>query len=77
MARIMRDFKCDTCGVEQERFVDTYFTEIQCTCGGIAHRIVGMPTVKLEGISGDFPGAYSRWATIREDNARQKAAKNR
>lgn len=77
MARIMRDFKCETCGSEQERFIDTYFTEIQCECGGVAHRVVGMPVVKLEGLTGAFPGAYERWANIREANARQKAAKNR
>ena len=73
MARIMRDFKCASCGAEQERFVDTYFTEVQCDCGGVAHRIVGMPTVRLEGITGAFPGAHDRWARIREDNARIKA----
>lgn len=73
MAKILRDFKCDSCGSEQERFVDTNLTELQCDCGGLSYRAIGMPTVKLEGITGDFPGAHSRWAKIREDNARIKA----
>lgn len=73
MAKILRDFKCDSCGSEQERFVDTNLTELQCDCGGLSYRVIGMPTVKLEGITGDFPGAHSRWAKIREDNARIKA----
>jgi hypothetical protein len=63
--RLLRDFKCGFCGVEQERFVDTHFTQIQCDCGGVAYRMVGMPNVKLEGITGAFPGAHDRWAGIR------------
>ncbi len=39
------------------------------------YKIIGMPRVALEGITGAFPGAHDRWATIREANARQKAAK--
>lgn len=76
MARLLRDFKCDCCGKQEERFVDTYFTQLQCKCGGTAHRVVGMPVVKLEGITGAFPGAHDKWAHVREENARIKARKN-
>ena len=42
-------------------------------CGGRAVQQMGMPTVRLEGITGAFPGAHHKWAQIREDNARIKA----
>ena len=74
--RLLRDFKCDACGAEQERFVDSYFTQIQCDCGGTASRVVGMPMVKLEGITGAFPGAHDRWARIREEKFRGNMRKN-
>lgn len=74
--RTLRDFFCDHCGVEQERYVSTDIKEVACEeCGRPAIRLIGMPRVSLEGISGSFPGAHSRWADIREANARQKAAK--
>jgi len=59
-----------------ERFIEPETNEVRCPkCGGVAIRIIGMPRVSLEGITGDFPGAADRWARIREDNARIKAAK--
>ncbi len=72
MPKIMREFACE-CGLVTERFIDVECKEINCECGKQAKRIVGMPTVKLEGLTGDFPGAHAKWAKIREDNARQKA----
>ncbi len=71
--KLMRDFRCDKCDLDEERFVDTTITQYPCTCGGMMTRMIGMPTVKLEGITGAFPGAHDRWARIREDNARIKA----
>ena len=75
MARLMRDFLCKHCGKEYERFIDVDTHYIKCECGEKAHRLIGMPTVNLEGITGAFPGAHDRWARIREDNARIKARK--
>jgi hypothetical protein len=76
MARLMRDFKCDSCGASYERFIDTQVHYIPCECGQKAHRIVGMPRVALDGTDPGFPDAYDRWATIREKNAQQKARRD-
>lgn len=74
--RTLRDFLCEHCGTEQERYVSVDITQVICEeCGHTAIRLIGMPRVSLEGISGSFPGAHSRWADIREKHARQKAAK--
>lgn len=75
--KIMRDFKCQVCHKVTERFIDSEVMEISCECGGEARKVIGLPTVKLEGISGDFPGAYHKWADVREKRARKNAEKNR
>lgn len=76
MPRLMRDFVCQNCGEHIERFIDTSKECIECGCGGSAFRTVGMPRVALDGTDDGFPGAYDRWARIREDNARIKARRN-
>jgi len=74
--RTMRDFLCGHCGQLTERLTDTAYRAIECPeCHGDAIEQLSMPTVKLEGITGAFPGAADRWARIREDNARIKRAK--
>jgi len=56
--------------------MDTEVTQIICQeCGCDAVQLMGMPTVRLEGLTGAFPGAHHKWAQIREDNARIKAAR--
>jgi putative FmdB family regulatory protein len=74
--RQMFDFSCKDCGDVMERLVNTSVRDIECECGGKATRIMSMPTVKLDGISGDFPGAYNRWASIREERARSNSKKS-
>jgi len=76
MSRSLRDFLCGSCEEVTERYIDTTVERIQCHCGEIAHRMIGMPRVSLEGVSGDFPDAHTRWAKVREDNARIKAKRN-
>lgn len=73
--RLLRDFKCPHCGAETEHYIDSEATTVECQCGNLATRIIGMPHVSLEGITGAFPGAHSRWADIREQKARQQAKK--
>ncbi len=75
MPKLIRDFVCE-CGESYERFVDVDCKTIECDCGKQARRIIGMPNVSLEGITGAFPGAHDKWARIREDNARIKAKRN-
>lgn len=72
--RTIRDFLCGTCGKVSEKLVDSDYHSIECPeCHGDAIEQMSMPTVRLEGITGSFPGAADRWARIREDNARIKA----
>ena len=75
MGKLLRDFHCDNCNTTIERFVDSTVLAVPCECGYTLGRMIGMPRVSLEGITGDFPGAADRWAKIREDNARIKASK--
>lgn len=71
--RTMRDFLCGHCGTVTERLIDHEYHTIECPeCQGDAIEQMSMPTVKLEGITGSFPGAADRWARIREENARIK-----
>ena len=74
--KLLRDFCCETCGTVQERFIDGETLAVNCACGAIAKRIIGMPKVMLDGTDASFPGAYDRWARIREDRARQNAKKS-
>jgi len=41
-------------------------------CGKDAQRIVSAGNVKLEGITGDFPGAYHRWERVRAEKLKQE-----
>lgn len=68
--KILFDFKCKSCGKTEEKLVEPTVWDMDCSCGGRARRIIGTPTIALEGITGAFPGAHSRWAKIREDKAR-------
>lgn len=62
------DFKCSICGHVDEYMVHSSQKEHKCVCGGTSYRKISMPTVRLEGITGAFPGAHDKWARIREDN---------
>lgn len=74
--RIIKDFECVSCGVVTEALRDTETANITCPdCGSDAFAKLSTPSIKLEGISGSFPGAHHKWAKIREDNARIKAAR--
>lgn len=73
MPKLLRDFRCHECGLITERFIDTKENHTKCeNCGGVATRIIAIPTVSLDGTDPGFPGAYEKWANIREQNARIK-----
>jgi hypothetical protein len=74
--RLLRDFYCQHCGTETERLVDSEERHVECKCGHMADRVIGMPRVSLEGITGAFPGAADHWAKIREEKFRSNARKN-
>ncbi len=74
--KLLRDFKCPTCEAVSERYIDSETKQVVCKCGEYAYRIIGMPRVALDGTDPSFPGAYSKWATSRENNAAQKRKKS-
>jgi hypothetical protein len=42
--------------------------EITCPeCGLLSSRQISIPFVKLEGITGDFPGAHRKWELVRRE----------
>jgi hypothetical protein len=72
--KTIRDFCCGDCGTVTEKYLDSSIRTIECPeCFGNATQLMSMPTVKLEGITGSFPGAAEKWARVREDHARIKA----
>ena len=74
---MLRDFSCNSCSYTEERYVDSETTLLPCPkCYGDMERLIGMPKISLDGTDSGFPGAYDRWARIREDNARIKAKRS-
>jgi hypothetical protein len=75
--RTLRDFLCERCGIEEERYLDSTITQIVCPeCGHTMIRLIGMPKVSLDGTDPGFPGAYEKWANVREQNARVKSKRS-
>lgn len=73
--RLILDFKCEE-GHVAERFIDSSTSSVSCeTCGKEAKKMLGLGTVILDGTDPDFPSAYDKWATIREQRHRQQASK--
>ena len=55
------DFMCYN-GHSREVFADDAVKQLECpVCGGVAHRVISKPRVKLDGVSGDFPTATAQW----------------
>jgi hypothetical protein len=67
------DFLCPHCGELTERFVKSDVHEAPCE--GIANRVMSAPQVKLEGITGSFPGAYHKWERVRNEKLQQERKK--
>jgi hypothetical protein len=67
MAIRVFDFRCPL-GHVTEHFVDSAIEEVQCHCECVAKRQIATPRVKLEGITGAFPGAAMAWEKRRESH---------
>ncbi len=76
MSRMLRDFCCRSCEGVFERYIDNNIEQVTCECGGLADRSIGMPRVALDGTDPGFPGAYDKWARVREANARIKSKRS-
>ena len=73
--RRLFEFACDEYHIT-ERLVDDSVRAITCQCGKNADRIVSAPNIKLEGITGAFPGAYDRWERVRAEKLKQERKQN-
>ena len=75
MRRIF-EFVCEKAHIS-ERFIDDSVRTTECAiCGSKASRIVSKPAIKLEGVTGAFPGAYDRWERIRAEKLAQERKQN-
>jgi predicted nucleic acid-binding Zn ribbon protein len=54
------DFVC-TNGHQFEEFVFKDIATSRCGCGADARRVLSAPAFHLDGSSGHFPGAASKW----------------
>lgn len=56
-----------------EKYIDENIRTDNCpTCNEEAQRIVSMPRVSLEGITGAFPGAADAWVRKRAEKLKQE-----
>ena len=56
-----------------DHYVEYEMTTVTCTvCGTPAVRIISAPRIKLEGWSGHFPTAASKWERQHENAAKEK-----
>lgn len=63
---ILFDFKCDHCGKVFEAYVKPGTSKQPCSCGKTAHKMLSPVRAKLEGVTGDFPGAAMKWTKEHE-----------
>lgn len=76
MTKRMFEFCCEH-GHITEVYIDSEIRTIACdVCDEPAERIISQPMVKLEGVTGDFPGEYLRWERKRAEKLKQEQKKN-
>lgn len=56
----MFEFVCES-GHRTEALVVYETAEVECRCGGLAHRVMSAPRFNLEGWSGDFPSSWMKF----------------
>lgn len=68
---ILFDFKCDNCDTIFEEYVSLSDKTCSCPkCESTAQRMISPVRSKLEGVSGDFPGAAMKWTREHEKAGR-------
>jgi hypothetical protein len=55
------DFQCICCDLVTEEYTEYKTISVCPECGGEAVKLISAPQIKLEGITGSFPGAYDAW----------------
>lgn len=71
--RILSDFKCPQ-GHVTEKLTES--REITCHCGEAAERQISGTRIKLDPISGHFPGETMKWAKMRERQIKHEQKAN-
>lgn len=71
----MYDFLCPDCGAKMEKLTKSDVVAITCDCGGLMQKQLSAPPVRLDGTDPSLPGAYDRWARVREQHAKVMAKK--
>lgn len=74
------EYLCDDCltlTTAMKSIADRKEPETCPNCGGKASFIISAPMFKLEGISGDYPTAYDKWAKKRRQKLAQEQKANR
>lgn len=60
-----------------EAYIDSALRTTNCkVCGQAAIRIISKPLVKLEGVTGDFPGAAMQWERKRNEKIQAEKKEN-
>lgn len=69
---LLLDFRCEICDAEAEALVEKSVQTIPCECGREMKRLIAAPRIKLEGVTGHFPTAASKWERQHEKAGRQE-----
>lgn len=72
------EYFCPVCDVKVEELRKMDEREIPAVCpdcNGAAKFTISAPRASLEGITGDFPGAYDHWEKIRKQKQQQEVRK--
>lgn len=60
-----------------DSYVDSEIRTTDCQiCGKTASRIISKPMVKLEGVTGSFPGAAMQWERKRDEKLKVEQKQN-
>ncbi len=73
--RRMYEFMCADWHVTEHFIDDSRRTALCKECGANAIRILSTPRIKLEGITGAFPGAADKWVKDRAEKLKQEQKK--
>jgi hypothetical protein len=69
------EFACD-CGKRTEALVDYETISVQCSCGGLANRVISAPSFNLEGWSGSFPSSWLKFDKKHRDKLKAERQAN-
>ena len=75
---MLYEYRCRTDGVfEAWKPLDERYEAPCPKCGRLCPKILSAPRVKLDPLSGDFPGATMSWTKKREEKMRQEVKQDK